>query len=524
MIPPILHQTWKTDTVPSRFQAYAESWRRHNPDWTVMFWSDRTLLEFIARYYPDFLPMFCTYSNGVQRSDAARYMLLHHFGGVYADIDCECVAPFDPIMAEDRIVLCKEPESHARVQADFRGLPYLLFNGTIASPQGHPFWLHLLSMMPTLADAKDVLDATGPCLLTSAQRSYEDQAALVIHPSGLFTPMTSAGSLERRDDDQTKVLSIHHWAGTWWMPAASPGWTVRLRTMAARLRYLLTRGSYLDEATAKSGVSQAALTAPLPSGRNVAVLVPLRDAADLIQPFLEVLDKLDYPKDRIKLVFCEGDSRDGSWDRLQSATAGLAGKYRDIVLLQKHVFTSLDRAKRTKPRLQRERRGAIAQVRNHLIDHGLTEEDDWALWIDIDVWKFPKDTLNRLIATGHRIVVPNCVKVAGGHSFDLNSFVNRPRDKDYRYYREIRGGLHQPPAYTRNRYHLSDVRHLDKIGLDAVGGTMLLVDAALHRGGLRFPEIPYRDLIETEAFGVLANDLGIRPVGLPKLEILHVPW
>ncbi len=49
------------------------------------------------------------------------------------------------------------------------------------------------------------------------------------------------------------------------------------------------------------------------------------------------------------------------------------------------------------------------------------------------------------------------------------------------------------------------------------------VDAALHRGGLRFPEIPYRDLIEIEGFGALANDLGIRPVGLPKLGILHVP-
>jgi len=34
----------------------------------------------------------------------------------------------------------------------------------------------------------------------------------------------------------------------------------------------------------------------------------------------------------------------------------------------------------------------------------------------------------------------------------------------------------------------------------------------------------HRDLIETEGFGALANDLGIRPVGLPKLEILHVPW
>jgi hypothetical protein len=60
--------------------------------------------------------------------------------------------------------------------------------------------------------------------------------------------------------------------------------------------------------------------------------------------------------------------------------------------------------------------------------------------------------------------------------------------------------------------------------LDGVGGTMLLVDASLHRGGLRFPEIPYKDLIETEAFGVLAGDLGVRPVGLPRLEILHVPY
>jgi hypothetical protein len=524
MIPTILHQTWKSDIVPHRFRAYAETWKRHNPDWTVMFWSDRMLLEFVAEHYPDFLPMFCSYANGVQRSDAARYMLLYHFGGVYADIDCECVAPFDPIMNESRIVLCKEPASHALLQAEFRGLPHLLFNGTMASPPRHPFWMHLLSMMPGLADAKDVLDATGPCLLTSAQRGYADQEAFAIHPSGLFTPVTWAGSIERAAGDETPALSIHHWAGTWWTPGPPPGWRTKLRNHAYRLWYHLTRGAYLDEATAKAGVSKAALSAPPPSGRNVAILVPLRDAADLIQPFLHALDALDYPKDKIKLVFCEGDSQDGSWERLQAATAGLAGKYRDIVLLQRHVGTNLDRAKRAKPRMQRVRRGAIAKVRNYLIDHGLSEDDDWALWIDIDVWRFPEEALNRLIATGHRIAVPNCVKIADRGSFDLNSFVIRRQHKDYRYYREIRGGLHQPPAHTENRYHLSDVRHLDIIGLDAVGGTMLLVDAALHRGGLRFPELPYRDLIETEGFGALANDLGIRPVGLPKLEILHVPW
>ncbi|TGV73310.1 glycosyl transferase, partial [Mesorhizobium sp. M2D.F.Ca.ET.145.01.1.1] len=92
-----------------------------------------------------------------------------------------------------------------------------------------------------------------------------------------------------------------------------------------------------DEGQAKAGVDRAVLSGPPPSGRNVAVLVPLRDAADLIQPFLDALDGLDYPKDRIKLVFCEGDSQDGSWERLQAATAGLAGRYRDIVLLQRQV-------------------------------------------------------------------------------------------------------------------------------------------------------------------------------------------
>jgi hypothetical protein len=62
------------------------------------------------------------------------------------------------------------------------------------------------------------------------------------------------------------------------------------------------------------------------------------------------------------------------------------------------------------------------------------------------------------------------------------------------------------------------------VALDGVGGTMLLVDASLHRGGLRFPEMPYRDHIETEGLGLLARDLGVGAIGLPQVEILNVSW
>ena len=428
-------------------------------------------------------------------------------------------------MAEDRIVLCREPPSHIPTLAAFRGLSQIIFNGTMASPQGHPFWMHLLSYLPNLAHAKDVLDATGPCVLTSAHASFADKDSLVVHPSDLFALLDNKGQPDlEKEPSGLGSLSIHHWAGTWWKSHPKPTlWSV-FRREFYRSQYLLTRGKQLHLAEARRRVDTAVLDRPPPSGENLAILVPLRDAAEHIAPFLSAIQALDYPRERVKLVFCEGDSQDGSWDVLQAAVEPLRAGFRDIVLLQQRVGTKFEREERAKRRLQRKRRSGLAKVRNHLIRHGLDDNDDWALWIDIDVWKFPADIVRTLVATGHRIVVPNCVKVAGGDSFDLNSFATKGSERDYRYYRSTIGGLYQPPPEFFHRLYLSDVRHLDKIALDGVGGTMLLVDASLHRGGLVFPEVPYRDYVETEGFGVLAKDLGVVPVGLPRVEIFHVPW
>ncbi|WP_395447043.1 glycosyltransferase [Aminobacter sp. UC22_36] len=519
-IPRILHQTWKTDSIPEQFLAWSKSWEIHNPSWRRILWSDRMLLDFVAQYYPDLLSTYCSYKVGVQRADAARYMLLHHFGGVYADLDCECVAPFDDMLDENRIVLCKEPERHSDAQTKLRNLPYLLFNGTMASPKGHPFWQHLLAYLPVVKDAQDVLDATGPCLLTAAQLSFSDQAAFAIHPNSLFSPTDRHGASA---EATSSTLSIHHWAGTWWIKPKPPSLLARLRRSYYQLRHELTKGAQLDVAAAQAAVDTTVINRPPPSGNNIAILVPLSDAADHIAPFFAALALIEHPKDCIKLVFCEGDSSDGSWERLSEATASLNG-YRDIVLLKKDLGIKMERTKRWKLKLQRKRRSAIAAVRNHLISHGIDASDDWALWIDIDVWRYPSDVATRLIGSGSRIVVPNCTVVPGGGSFDLNSFATIRRQKDYRYYRAIRDGLYQPPAKENSRLYLSDLRHLDRVNLDGVGGTMLLVDAALHRGGLNFPEIPYKFLLETEGFAALANDLGIVPLGLPKIEVLHVPW
>ncbi|HKY93654.1 MAG TPA: hypothetical protein VJL84_00055, partial [Kiloniellales bacterium] len=174
---------------------------------------------------------------------------------------------------------------------------------------------------------------------------------------------------------------------------------------------------------------------------------------------------------------------------------------------------------RWEPAAQRQRRAGIAAARNRLIAEGLGDAD-WALWIDADMVGLPADLLAQLFAAKARIVTPNCVRVAGGPSFDLNAYVEEEPPELLRLGRYLVDGLYQPPAGL-GRVYLSELRYRARQRLDSVGGTVLLVDAALHRAGLGFPERPYRHLIETEAFARLAGELGIECIGLPRLEVRH---
>ena len=297
-----------------------------------------------------------------------------------------------------------------------------------------------------------------------------------------------------------------------------------IKNLVYKPRYLVTRGQQFDARDIINNLSQIAHDPLPPADGKIAVFIPARNAADHILPLGELLARLDFPHDRLRIVFCKGDSEDKTTERIEEFAKKYGQRFSCVTILKLDVGNSQNVETRHFRKYQRKRRSNIAKVRNHMIHNGLNMDDNWVLWLDADVCHFPSDILSTLTEAKGKIVTPNCVKTPGGDSFDMNSFVNRNLVKDYRYYRDVKDGLHQPPASSFHRFHLSDFRHLDKIELNAVGGTMLLVDASLHRAGLIFPEYPYEDLIETEALGALANHSGINPVGLPSDEIRHVPW
>ena len=54
------------------------------------------------------------------------------------------------------------------------------------------------------------------------------------------------------------------------------------------------------------------------------------------------------------------------------------------------------------------RRVVLARARNRLLSAALRDEE-WVLWLDVDLVDYPPDVLRRLLATGKRIVTPHCV-------------------------------------------------------------------------------------------------------------------
>src|SRR5947209_7161400 len=98
-IPRIIHQTWKDEQIPVAFRDMVATWKQHHPQWEYRLWTDTANREFIQSHYPEFLTFYDLYPSHIQRVDAFRYLLLYTFGGVYVDLDFECLLPLEELLS-----------------------------------------------------------------------------------------------------------------------------------------------------------------------------------------------------------------------------------------------------------------------------------------------------------------------------------------------------------------------------------------------------------------------------------------
>ncbi len=215
-------KTWQTDSVPMLLHQTApsdkskwhklwkpcqESWIKKCSHYAYCLWNDEDVVDLIKKRYPKFVPTFQAYDVNIKRVDAFRYFLLYEYGGVYVDMDYECVRNFDHTLVKGKVSIAESMFAHEKYQ-----------NALMASPARHPFWLYVFEAL-LKRPGEAVVVATGPKLI-------DDVVANV--PPDMFNPLPKEGFAvvepfesrtedlqEKKWDDHPKVYAVHHCTASW---------------------------------------------------------------------------------------------------------------------------------------------------------------------------------------------------------------------------------------------------------------------------------------------------------------------
>ncbi len=227
-IPRSIHRTWRTTEVPPQWTAAAASWRFHHPEWGYRLWTDSDARALVAAHRPRLLAIYDAYPYSIQRADAFRYVVLYALGGVYADLDLECLRSIEPLLGEHQLVLAREPYEH--LQDGKRGFAG---NAFLASRPGHPLLARVLECLESQRSATlthlDVLHTTGPLMLDSVLERYRGTDVTVVDSETVY-PLSQpqhareldllcrnapeAPDLRRRLVAQG-VFAVHYWSNSW---------------------------------------------------------------------------------------------------------------------------------------------------------------------------------------------------------------------------------------------------------------------------------------------------------------------
>ena len=165
-IPCRIFQTWKTKHhLPPLFSQWSRTFRDMNPEFVYDLWDDQDNLHFIQEEFPWFLASYQGYPAEIYRADAVRYFYLYKFGGIYADLDTECLRPLGGLLTLADVLL-------GRMGSDAT-FAHSIPNAIMASKPRQEFWLlviYLLMRRATHIGRPEVL--TGPVLLKTAVDLY----------------------------------------------------------------------------------------------------------------------------------------------------------------------------------------------------------------------------------------------------------------------------------------------------------------------------------------------------------------
>lgn len=182
MIPRTLHVVWVGDES-RRPDNCIDSWRRHNPDWTLRVWGNDDLAQYGWINAAHMREMAGQELCGV--ADLMRWEILYNEGGFVVDADSICQRPLPPWLFEGEACACWENELVR---------PGLIAVGYVGSVPQNPFFGQLildLQRTPSVTGRR-AWESTGPQFFTDRVQHY-GYSGLTVWPSHFFIPRHFTG-------------------------------------------------------------------------------------------------------------------------------------------------------------------------------------------------------------------------------------------------------------------------------------------------------------------------------------------
>jgi len=201
-IPKIIHQIWiGPKPFPKKCKKWQKTWLKLHPDWEYKLWTNEDVkhLSLVNQKY------FDAEKNWGAKSDILRYEILYQFGGLYIDVDFECLTPFDWIHHccdfYASLLEISRLHNHAR-----------LANGIIACAAHHPLLAHLVEEIKNFRSKSNLLHRVGPDFFTQVIHKYITSCpgVNIIFPSNIFFSWSKNKLIV-----QPETIGIHYYAGTW---------------------------------------------------------------------------------------------------------------------------------------------------------------------------------------------------------------------------------------------------------------------------------------------------------------------
>lgn len=219
----IIHQTNKAPTTNPELLGYQNTWTDHNPGWTIKFYDDAQAAEFVKTEAAEYFKAYMQIKEPVVRADFFRYIVLYKSGGLYSDVDTECLAPLKQT-AELTVGMEADFASYSDAIARTYSRQIQVLQWTLmARSAGHPIFKAACDSIKGFVERgvfqdfknwyghdRAVLEFSGPGLWTDMVLSYITRYGM---KDVALLPQIRWGSLDQVASEGTEVL--HHFRGSW---------------------------------------------------------------------------------------------------------------------------------------------------------------------------------------------------------------------------------------------------------------------------------------------------------------------